>query len=43
VLSILHPEAPLGHPMNYETIKDEMLVKKITARLQVGNLTIEEV
>lgn len=33
ILSIMSPNAPLGNPYNYETIKDSMLAKAISSRV----------
>jgi hypothetical protein len=42
VLSLLSPDAPLGDPLNYETIKDTNLVQNISSNLQNGYTNISE-
>ena len=42
VLSLLSPDAPLGDPLNYETIKDTNLVQNISSNLQNGYTNFSE-
>lgn len=43
ILSVLRPNAILGDPMNYKTVKDQIMVNVINNRLNSSDLTLKEV
>jgi hypothetical protein len=42
VISVVSPKAGLGHPHNYQTIKDQMLLSFIKKRIEQRDFTMEQ-
>jgi hypothetical protein len=42
VISVVSPKAGLGHPHNYQTIKDQMLLSFVKKRLEQRDFTMEQ-
>ena len=41
IISVVSPQAGLGHPHNYQTIKDMMLLSFVKKRLEQKDFTME--